>query len=163
FQAPFPFTQPASPSGVAPTVALASDNTLGSFSPFQGRIYVAYTATFANGNIVLATSDDGGVTWTTPRTVNDDSASDFFSGGQRPQSLPAAAVAQSPGTLVLSWYDARNDAANARVATYVTASIDGGNTFSPQTFVNASMTATDAITGKSVTLEPIPDNQSGGT
>jgi subtilisin-like proprotein convertase family protein len=161
-QGPFPFKPPASPvAGVAPTVALASDNTLGSFSPYQGRIYAAFTAN--GGDIGLATSDNGGVTWTVrPGKVNDDSLSDNFSGGGRSQFLPAAAVDPVTGTLVLSWYDARNDAANARVATYVASSLDGGATFSPQTYVNASMTATDAITGQSVTLEPIPENQSAG-
>ena len=51
----------------------------------------------------------------------------------RPQFQPSIAVDQTTGTLVMSWLDTRNDAARARVATYVTTSIDGGQTFSPQT------------------------------
>ena len=40
------------------------------------------------------------------------------------------------GTVVLSWRDGRDDAARARVATYLTTSIDGGQTFSAQTYAN---------------------------
>ena len=96
--------------------------------------------------------------------VNSDNAktdgySEAFGGvSGRPQFLPSVAVDQSTGTLVMSWYDARNDAARTRVATYLTYSVDGGSTFSPQTYANISQTATDAITGKTVNLGPIPDN-----
>ena len=43
---------------------------------------------------------------------------------------------QATGTVVLDWRDARDDAANARVATYIATSIDGGLTLSPQTYAN---------------------------
>ena len=100
--------------------------------------------------------------------VNDDNATtDGFSASDpgltgRPQFQPSIAVDQTTGTLVLSWFDTRNDAAAARVATYVTYSTDGGNTFSPQIYANYSQTATDAITGDSVILGPVPDNESPG-
>src|SRR5262249_24146957 len=120
------------------------------------------------------------------RRVNDDSASDNFSQGSRPQFQPSAAVDQTTGTLVLTWFDARYDAAEARVATFVATSIDGGQTSSPQLFapvtatftaaldpvtqvgprqqpfLNGMRTALDAITRKVVSLEPIPSNQSAG-
>ena len=54
----------------------------------------------------------------------------------RTQFQPEIAVDQSTGTLVVSWRDARDDAANARVATYIATSIDGGQTFSPETYAN---------------------------
>ena len=76
--------------------------------------------------------------------------------------MPAVAVDQATGTLVVDYYDTRNDAANARYATYVTTSIDGGNTFAPDTFANAPNTAFDTITQQNVTLGPIPDDQSAG-
>lgn len=69
---------------------------------------------------------------------------------------------QSTGTVVLDWRDARDDAADARVATYITTSTDGGSTFSPQTFANPPDTAVDAITGQTEVLGPLPDNQSAG-
>jgi subtilisin-like proprotein convertase family protein len=177
---------PAEPDrGVGPAPAIAVDNTLGSFSPFQGRLYVAYTSgtstTDANPNVFLTTSDDGGLSWTQPVQVNDDSASDNFSGGNRAQFQPGVAVDPVTGTLVVSWYDARYDAANARVALFMTTSLDGGwkpdpsgngllvPDFAPATFLNAAQQAFDdasfdPTTGGHTldTLQPIPDNQSAG-
>ena len=182
--APVTLAQPI--RGIGATPMIASDNTLGSFSPYQGRLYVTYAAvnnaslTSDNTDIYLVTSDDGGVSWSAPVQVNDDSnnalglgtPNDNFSEGNRPQFDPNVAVDQSTGTVVLDWYDVRNDAAHARVATYITASIDGGKTFSAQVFANTPRTAVDAINGFSpnpitgtlqpnttVVLEPVPDNQ----
>src|SRR5207249_1772965 len=39
-------------------------------------------------------------------------------------------------------------------------SLDGGNTFSPQIYANVPHAVTDAITGSSVILGPLPDNES---
>jgi subtilisin-like proprotein convertase family protein len=94
--------------------------------------------------------------------VNSDSQGDGFSEGNRPQFTPALAVDQTTGALAVSFFDARNDAARARVATYVAVSIDGGQTFAPQVFANPPQTATDAITGATVTLGPITDNEGAG-
>ena len=60
--------------------------------------------------------------------------------------MPEIAVDPTTGTVVVSWRDARDDAANARVATYITTSIDGGQTFSAQTYANPQNTAINAIT-----------------
>ena len=174
---------------------LASDNTLGAYSQYQGRIYAAFvdhvrltgniTNPADNTDIFLMASDDGGLTWnaltpsgpnnanyfgnsstrswsttTTPRPMGSPSRVPGLSG--RPQFQPSIAVDQTTGTLVLSWFDTRNDASRARVATYVTYSIDGGNTFSPQVYANVPQTATDAITGNTVILGPVPDNESSG-
>jgi subtilisin-like proprotein convertase family protein len=168
----FPLKPAAAPdNGIGPNAVLASDNTLGAFSPFEGRIYLAYTGIGSSGtagdtDIYLVASDDGGAHWNAlggnPVQVNDDSPADNFSGGNRPQFQPSIAVDQSTGTLVLSFLDTRNDAAQARVATYVATSIDGGQTFAPETFMNPTQDAIDAITGKLVHLEPIPDNQGSG-
>ena len=169
--------------GIGPGLVLASDNTLGSFSPVEGRIYASYTQIdpnnrFPNGlysddtNIVLVHSDDGGLTWSAETQVNDDNSqtdgfSEAFTDGKpggirigRPQFSPSIAVDQSTGTLALSFYDARNDPSRARVATYVALSIDGGATFAPETFANTPNTAADGITRQTITLGPIPDNQS---
>jgi subtilisin-like proprotein convertase family protein len=169
---PFPnaANTPVSPDrGIGPTPVIASDNTLGAFSPYQGRLYIAYVAQGPTGtgadntNVVLSVSDDGGISWSkNPRILNDDSIADGFSEGNRPQFQPSLSVDQTTGTLVASFYDTRNDAAHARVATYIATSVDGGQTFSPQTFLNATKSATDAITGATVGLEPIPDNQGAG-
>lgn len=169
---------PAQAQAILPQPVIASDNTLGSFSQYAGRIYVSFTGMFSNaqaGNtdIFLAWSDNGGKTWSSNAGVgsveqvnSDNAATDGFSastpGGSlgRTQYAPQIAVDQSTGAVVLSFLDARNDPANARVVTYIAASNDGGNTFAAETYANPSTTATDAITGATVILGPIPDNQS---
>ena len=80
----------------------------------------------------------------------------------RPQFQPQVRVDDTTGSVVLSWLDARHDAARARVTTYIAASSDGGQSFAPQVYANRSQTAVDAITGETVVLGPIPDNQSSG-
>ncbi|WP_422931845.1 beta strand repeat-containing protein [Singulisphaera sp. PoT] len=188
---------PVTAQGIGPGISLASDNTLGAYSPNQGRQYLAF-ATYvynpgtnppnpsSNTDIYMLVSDDGGQSWsysgTTPGNrslfgtpeglpIDDDNAktdgysestSATYAVSGRTQFQPQVAVDNATGSVVLSWYDARNDAANARVATYLTASIDGGQTFSPQTFANTAETAVDAITGQLVVLGPVPDNQSAG-
>ena len=202
FTGNFALASATTPNGIGPGVVVASDNTLGSFSPHEGRLYVAYVdrATFDTGNqadntdIYLAVSDDGGQSWQSLTSsgfesffgsvdasnllpVNSDAAAtDGYSGSinqndptnetgiirGRTQFMPAVAVDQATGTLVMSWRDARDDAADARVATYVTASIDGGATYNTQVYANPPATAVDAITGQTVTIGPESDNESTG-
>ncbi len=178
-------TAPSTPNGIGPGLVLAEDNTLGPDSPYQGRIYAAYvgyentkdpnqhTNPTTNTDIFLAYSDNGGQSWVSAGIVNNDAATgDGYSSSSidsigaytsgRTQFQPAIAVDQSTGTLVITWRDARDDAANARVATYITTSIDGGQTFSAQTYANPQYTAMDAITGQTDVLGPESDNQSSG-
>ena len=131
-----------------------------------------------NTDIFLTHSDDGGETWSTPTMVNADqsTATGYTEGNSNPapagaltnqvtgrtQFQPEIAVDQVTGTVVLSWRDASDDAANARVATYITTSINGGQTFSPESYANPDNVAVDAITGKTQVLGPQADNQSGG-
>ena len=188
----------------SPSVAV--DNTLGAYSAHPGRIYVTYVGRYDghaarpaqdSTQILLVASDDGGTTWTainpanasfggsTGVQVNDDNASldgstESSPGSNfgRPKLLPQVQVDQYTGTVVVSYFDARNDPARARVSTYVAVSDDGGNSFSPETYANPSSAnpstaflgylaqspppVIDAITGKVVNLGPTPDNQSGG-
>ena len=179
-----PIAETATPIGYGPAPVIASDNTLGSLSAYQGRLYAAYVvlppAAFApitgifqdSTNIALSYSDDGGATWKlmTDKVNDDNGLTDGFSESYnsadglialgRAHVEPNIAVDPSTGTLALSWYDARNDAARARVATYIAVSEDGGQTFAPQSFANTPNTVIDAITQKPVVLGPIPDNQS---
>ena len=183
---PYTRATSATAQGIGPAPTIASDNTLGQFSPHQGRLYAAYVDRYDpilvpaaqaapnpldNTDIFLKASDDGGVTWTAIGTkqVNDDSAkTDGFSQSivsqtyitGRPQFQPQVAVDSSTGAVVMTYLDTRYDAARGRVATMLTASLDGGATFNPQTFANTPMAPYDAITGKTVELGPIPDNES---
>jgi large repetitive protein len=175
---------PSSPNvGVGPGLVLAIDNTLGPDSPFAGQIYAAYVtydpAQDVNGHVNSPDNTDISLSvfnpttgeWSSEGVVNDDDAdTDGYSsaGGPegdtfgRTQFQPEIAVDQATGTVVLSWRDARNDAADARVATYITASTDGGQTFNAQTYANPNQTAIDAITGQVDVLGPEPDNESTG-
>src|SRR5262249_42451813 len=149
----------ATSQGIGPGISIASDNTLGANNSNQGRLYMAYVdhinvvAPDVNPvddtDIKLLTSDDGGATWSTRGSVNNDfSQQDGFSdkgtwnlGGAtffagRPKFQPSVAVDPSTGTLVVTWYDARYDAARARVARFIATSLDGGSSFGPQTFLN---------------------------
>ncbi|QEH39304.1 Proprotein convertase P-domain protein (plasmid) [Aquisphaera giovannonii] len=178
----------AGAAGIGPGLQIAQDNTLGSFSAHQNRLYVVYVdyqnITVGSGagvknpadntDIFLVTSDDGGLTWSSPTVVNDDlgqkdghtEASNAGGGDQqsgRPQFLPSVAVDQATGTLVVAFRDSRDDASRARSAVYVTASTDGGTSFNQQIYANNAQTATDAITGATVTLAPETDNLAGLT
>jgi large repetitive protein len=188
----------AAPQGIGPSPSLASDNTLGAYSPHEGRLYLTYVDRFDpnagylgnpadNTDVFLITSDNGGRTWINPATgrsvgwgytgamVNDDNAtSDGFSSANpgnaygagnlsgRPQFEPSVAVDQGTGTVVVSYYDTRYDAARARVATSIQTSLDGGATFSTSAFANTPLQVHDQATGQVETLGPIPDNMSSG-
>ena len=161
---PFPTASAIRPDqGIGPSPTIASDNTLGSFSEYQGRLYVAWVRTGGNGDIILATSDDGALTWSISGKINDDNGTiDGYAGldgSPRTQLEPELAVDLTTGTLVATWLDARHDASNARVATYIATSINGGSTWSPQTYMNVPAAPTDAITQQPVDIGPIPGNQ----
>ena len=112
--------------GVGPGLVLAIDNTLGSDSPYQGRIYAAYVGydrchrltgsriPTTNTDIFLKYSDNGGLTWSTAgrgqrrqcgyrrllRASSDiEPTIDQVTG--RTQFQPAIAVDQATGTLVI--------------------------------------------------------------
>jgi subtilisin-like proprotein convertase family protein len=173
--APFVDKIKAAPDiGISAAPVLASDNTLGSFSQFQGRLYLAYVdnvyisdqagnrTLIDHGNIKLTHSDNGGLSWSSPIQVNSDNSLDGYSAGLRTQFQPSLAVDQYTGELAVSFLDASLDPADSRVVNTVMVSNDGGQTFTKEVYANTTQTATDAITLKNVTLQPIPDNQSAG-
>ena len=63
----YPTKSAADEQGIGPNLEIASDNTLGAYSPYEGRLYVTwvdrniYTGNPAdNTDIMEAYSDDGG-------------------------------------------------------------------------------------------------------
>ena len=214
-----PYTNGIQGIPILPNPSIASDNTLGSHSPHQGRLYVAFTnddysipsGAYTDSTFIqLYYSDNGGQSWV-PDTIDaisgaqdgivndDDGLKDGFSTGGfsqpgsgtgsislayppgeanvRPKLQPQVAVDQTTGTLVVSFLDARNDASRLRVATYVAISSDGGSSFAPETYANATAPLNnfnlltgagfpsrtiDGITGQQVNLGPIPENESAG-
>ncbi len=159
---------PAGTPGIGPNFSVAIDNTLGSFSPFQGRIYLVYTGqptkSTLDTNIQLLSLDTAGALaglWTSQPAlgqVNDDAPGDNFSEGNRQKFNPTVAVDPVTGTVGVMWYDGRYDAQHVRVANAFTTSIDGGVDFAPDVFLNTEHTAQDFYTGATVFLEPTPDN-----
>jgi hypothetical protein len=176
FQGHYPNPPQSLPEvGVGPGPVVAADSTLGTLIDIrtglpvrananEGRLYAAWTA--GNGNtsqIHMAYSDDGGMTWNFSFRVNDDSLADGFSeDGLRPKIMPEIAVDSYTGTVVVTYYDGRYDPDRLRFTRTIAASIDGGVTWNKQGWGNPSQIAPDAITGNSVVLQPIPDNQSSG-
>ena len=152
---------------------------------FQGRIYAAFVGYLpleyppgtknptSNTDIYMMYSDNGGTSWQFANggnpVNNDNAVNDGFSQANenidpasptgRTQFMPAIAVDPTTGTVVMSWRDARYDVANTRVVTEIATSIDGGQSFSPQTYANPSQTAVDAITGNTIVMSPMGDNQ----
>ena len=115
---------PAQPHwGIDPEAGLAFDRTGG---PHRGRVYLVFTNAPYVGStdtdIFVAHSDDQGTTWSAPVRVNDDA-------GVNSQFLPRMAFDQSSGVIAVTWYDARNAAANETAQYFGAFSIDGGATF----------------------------------
>jgi hypothetical protein len=106
--------------------------------PRNGTVYVTWNDYRAGeADVLLVTSTDGGSTWSTPKRVNDDPASQ-----RRDQFFPAA-IAGPDGTLHLLWLDRRDDPANRRFVPYYARSTDGGNSFSTNIRIAAAASDPD--------------------
>jgi hypothetical protein len=119
-----------------------------------GRVYLVYTDTPSAGsadtNIFMRQSNDNGTSWSGPTKVNDD-------GGSNSQFLPAIALDQGTGKLVVTWYDARNDTGSGSGDTngianddaqYWGTTSDDGTTFATNFQISAGTSnAVDASNG----------------
>ncbi len=94
----------------------------------NGNLYVVWTADGITSqetdglDIYYAKSEDGGKSWTSPIVLNnntDPKSHQFF---------PSLA-ANNNGSLIITWYDRRDDVDNLMTKYYMTISEDGGNTF----------------------------------
>ena len=132
-------------------------------SPHFGRLYLMWTDEQPNGSsdtdVWLRSSDDAGVTWSSPVRVNDVTTNAQF--------LPRIALDPTTGNLAFGWHDARNDLgdhgpgdtdgkANTDAMYYVTFSTDGERRSrrrsrrapacrTPRTRRTASISATTAV------------------
>ena len=97
--------------------------------PYRGRIYATWME-FAGDkyNVRVASSSDLGRTWSAPVIVNDNT-------GANVPSNPAIAVNRS-GAVAVIFNDRRDDKAGECFRLYAAASLDGGETFSPNVRVH---------------------------
>jgi hypothetical protein len=89
----------------------------------NGRIFVSYTnrtSTATNDtNVFVRFSDNGGANWSVATQVNTDATTTS-------QFLPRLAIDQLNQVVYLTWYDARNDAANnQQTDVFISTSVDG--------------------------------------
>jgi hypothetical protein len=95
-----------------------------SSGPGRGTIYVNWTDQRngeSNTDVWLAKSTDGGLTWSPPKKVNDDTS-------KRQQFFSWMTIDQTNGYLYFVFYDRRHHSTDS-TDVYVAVSIDGGNTF----------------------------------
>jgi len=115
--------------------ALAVDRSGG---PFRGRLY----AVWPDGRfdrrtqILLASSSDGGRTWSAPRVVSDDEPA--LRPGDRPNHFMPMVAVNRGGIVAVSWYDRRDNPDNLGYWPRFSASLDGGATWLPSVRVSTS-------------------------
>jgi hypothetical protein len=116
---------------VVPMPFMAVDNSGGAHN---GRIYVTYPdkdPAAADWNDYVRYSDDGGVTWSAEKEVNDDAGGAY-------QFFPGISVGPS-GTVGISFYDTRDDnTLDHKTNRYASHSIDGGVTWTANDKVSSA-------------------------
>ncbi|MCS6918025.1 MAG: sialidase family protein [Chitinophagales bacterium] len=100
--------------------------------PYHGTIYVNWTDQ-RNGihdtDVFLSKSTDGGLTWSAPVRVNDDTT-------QRHQFFSWMDIDQVTGHIYIVFYD-RREHSNQNTDVYLAVSTDGGETFTNQKISNS--------------------------
>ncbi|HCP41161.1 MAG TPA: glycosyl hydrolase [Cryomorphaceae bacterium] len=93
-------------------------------SEYYGRVYVCWgdKDELNGGEIWISSSDDAGDTWSRPARVSPD-------GGSADQFLPWVTVDPSSGHLYAVYYDRRNTEKDNETNTYLSKSIDGGQSW----------------------------------
>lgn len=121
--------------GVTATLAVDPGSTA-----FRDRLYVVWgDVTTGHTEILLASSADGGKTWSLPVRVSDaTNATDAQreSGGPD-QFMPTVAV-NKDGVIGVVWYDRRDNANNRDYYARFSASLDGGATWLPSVRVSTA-------------------------
>ncbi len=99
-------------------------------SKYRDRIYMVWhDANSGEANIWLRWSSDQGRTWSEPKRINDDPAR----GKNAPLDLratPTVAV-NKDGVVGIAWYDRRDDPSKICWRQYFSASLDGGESWTP--------------------------------
>ena len=108
--------------------------------PHRGTVYVNWIDE-RNGDtdVFLASSRDGGVTWSAPVRVNDDPRAN-----KRPQLFTWMAVDPSDGSVNIVFLD-RRDTRDTNNAVTVARSVDGGKTFANHRVQRAAFPSSDKV------------------
>ncbi len=139
--------------GIGPGVSMAIDNSMGGFSQYQNRLFVAYSD---GGNVLVRYNDTGGTGFWSPATTV---GAGF---------TPAITVDAGTGTLIVAYYSAAGDASGARSALMFSSAVAqplfGNNLglieFNTPSFVNAKEEYWDQIKQEVLEFEPIRTNPS---
>jgi hypothetical protein len=93
--------------------------------PRTGALYATWND-YRNGDtdVLLASSTNGGQTWSEPKRVNNDPA------GRRSDQFFPTLIVGSDSAVHLLWLDRRDDPNNKKYVPYYARSTDGGSTFS---------------------------------
>jgi hypothetical protein len=103
-------------------------------SRLRGRLYAVWAdRRRGRSEIWLARSEDGGDHWSAAVRVNDDEAR---SDGKGPDDFHPLVAVNRAGVIGVMWYDRRDNADNTGWWVRFTASVDGGETFSPSVRVS---------------------------
>jgi len=113
------------PGGLAGQTWIAVDNSGG---PLNGNVYllcsVQRQSTTDPLDVMFARSSDGGLTWSSPVRVNDDTSTTAY------QWFGTMSVAPN-GRIDVVWLDTRDNPGTVLSSLYYSFSIDGGVTWSP--------------------------------
>lgn len=108
-------------------------------SPFKNNIYATWTALGTTSNstegtdIYFSKSTDGGATWTPAKILNNDPNPDT-------EQFYSSIDVNEDGTIVVTFYDRREDTNNKLTHYYIAYSTDGGETFTNQFPVSTNPT-----------------------
>jgi hypothetical protein len=139
------FTTPAAITPLFNDLSFTSSYRKNSFpafavSPANGNVYDVYAdqpnAT-VGAEIEFILSSNGGVSFTSPVVINDDSAGEQF--------MPAVTV-DSSGVIHASWFDTRRSPSNTSLYDiFATFSKDTGGTFAPNAQVTSTLIDADSV------------------
>ncbi len=117
-------------------------------SPHRGKLYMAWLDLEAGFyRVKIASSSDGGATWSQPVQVSRDRST-------TDQSNPALAV-NGEGVVGLSWNDRRGDPTDRCYQLYFAASADGGATFGAEQRVEEAATCPIAAATAEEPVDPV--------
>ena len=125
------FGEPINPEGLVGQVFLAVDRSGTSTNDNLYMLASIQPSGFSNGSdVMFVRSTNGGITFSTPRRINDDPVNHA-----KWHWFGTLSVAPS-GRIDVVWYDTRNSPNNVTSQLFYSFSIDGGNTWSPNVAVS---------------------------